>query len=242
MGISGGPDIIQDGLVLALDAADKNSYPGSGTAWYDISGNNNHFTLYNGVAYSISNGGSLSFDGTNDYAASTNNLNLSSYDYIVVDVFFKSNIITGGMVFEHTANWNSNAGGFGLYINSNGSANQYELHHTNHNTEGARNYVLSGSLNWNNHVNVYSKVSDSTGRLTYGNSSLLPFSSIGGYPITTTTTAGGSFPNALFYIATRAGSGGFFNGNISSLKIYGFKINQFQVLQNYNSQKSRFNL
>lgn len=234
--------IVTNGLVLSLDAADKNSYPGSGTTWRDLSGNGNNFTLYNGVSYSSANGGSLSFDGVNDYIASANNLNLSSYDYVVVDVFFKSNITTGCMIFEHTANWNSNTGGFGLYINSTGNSDQHELHHTNHNTEVARNYILSGSLNWSNHVNVYSKISDSTGRVTYGKGSLLSFSSIGGYAITTTTTAGGSFSNAIFYIGTRAGTGAFFNGNISSLKIYGFKIDQSQITQNYNAQKSRFGL
>lgn len=45
MGIAGGPDIIQDGLVLSLDSTDKNSYPGSGTTWFDLSGNANHGTL-----------------------------------------------------------------------------------------------------------------------------------------------------------------------------------------------------
>jgi hypothetical protein len=40
--------IVTDGLVLALDAADKNSYPGSGTTWRDLAGikcctNNNIF-------------------------------------------------------------------------------------------------------------------------------------------------------------------------------------------------------
>ena len=30
--------IVTDGLVLALNAADGNSYPGSGTTWTDISG------------------------------------------------------------------------------------------------------------------------------------------------------------------------------------------------------------
>jgi hypothetical protein len=242
MAFGNGPRIVTSGLVLSLDAGDKNSYPGSGATWRDLSGNNNHFTLYNGVGYSSLNGGSLNFDGTNDYAASTNNLNLSSYDYVVVDVFFKSNITTGCMIFEHTTDWNSNTGGFGLYINSNGSANQYELHHTNHNTEGAKNYVLSGSLNWGNHTNVYSKTSDSTGRLTYGNGNLLSFSSIGGYSTATSTTAGGSFPNAIFYIGTRAGTGAFFNGNISSLKVYGLKINQSGVTQNYNVLKTRFGL
>lgn len=45
MGISGNPDIIQDGLVLCLDSSDKNSYPGTGTTWYDLSGNGNHGTM-----------------------------------------------------------------------------------------------------------------------------------------------------------------------------------------------------
>jgi len=42
MAISHSPRIVRDGLVLALDAADRNSYPGSGTTWYDLSGNNYH--------------------------------------------------------------------------------------------------------------------------------------------------------------------------------------------------------
>ena len=45
MAISHSPRIVRDGLVLALDAADRNSYPGSGTTWNDLSGNGNHFTL-----------------------------------------------------------------------------------------------------------------------------------------------------------------------------------------------------
>ena len=35
-----GPKIVTDGLVLCLDAADRNSHPGSGSTWYDLSGNN----------------------------------------------------------------------------------------------------------------------------------------------------------------------------------------------------------
>ena len=39
------PKIVTDGLVLMLDAANPKSYPGSGTTWYDLSGNNFDFTL-----------------------------------------------------------------------------------------------------------------------------------------------------------------------------------------------------
>ena len=45
MGAYGGPDIITDGLVLSLDAGSTRSYPGTGTTWYDLSGNENNFTF-----------------------------------------------------------------------------------------------------------------------------------------------------------------------------------------------------
>ena len=60
-------NIVKDGLVLDLDAAKKDSYPGTGTAWNDISGNRNNGTLTNGPTFNSSNGGSIVFDGTNDY-------------------------------------------------------------------------------------------------------------------------------------------------------------------------------
>jgi hypothetical protein len=58
---------VKDGLVLALDAGRTLSYPGSGTTWTDLTGNGNNGTLVNGVGYNSGNGGSLVFDGTNDY-------------------------------------------------------------------------------------------------------------------------------------------------------------------------------
>lgn len=55
-----------NGLVLCLDAGNRKSYPGSGTTWTDLSGNNGNGSLINGPTYSSSNGGSIVFDGTND--------------------------------------------------------------------------------------------------------------------------------------------------------------------------------
>jgi hypothetical protein len=61
------PKIVTDGLVLCLDAGNSKSYPGTGTSWFDLSGNNYNGVLQNGVSYEGSNGGSLYFDGTDDY-------------------------------------------------------------------------------------------------------------------------------------------------------------------------------
>ena len=68
MGISGGPYIVRDSsLVLELDAADKNSYPGSGTTWTDLTANKYIGTLTNGPTFSSTNNGAIVLDGVNDY-------------------------------------------------------------------------------------------------------------------------------------------------------------------------------
>ena len=64
-------NIVKRGLVLHLDASINDSYPQSGTTWYDISGNNNNVTLINGPTFSSTNGGIITFDGVNDYGAVT---------------------------------------------------------------------------------------------------------------------------------------------------------------------------
>ena len=69
MALHHSPRIVTSGLVLALDAADRNSYPGSGTTWTDLSGNANNGTLTNGPTFNSANGGSIVFDGTNDFEA-----------------------------------------------------------------------------------------------------------------------------------------------------------------------------
>ena len=70
------PQIVTSGLVLLLDAGDQASYPGSGTTWTDLSGNGNNGTLTNGPTYSSANGGSLIFDGSNDYVINSSTTNI----------------------------------------------------------------------------------------------------------------------------------------------------------------------
>ena len=58
MAINAGPDVIEDGLVFCVDAANINSYPKSGTTWSDLAGSNNG-TLTNGPTFDTGNGLSL---------------------------------------------------------------------------------------------------------------------------------------------------------------------------------------
>jgi hypothetical protein len=75
MASKSGPDIIEDGLVLCLDAASKRSYPGTGTVWTDLKGANNG-TLTNGPTFDADNGGGIVFDGTDDSVDFTNSSSL----------------------------------------------------------------------------------------------------------------------------------------------------------------------
>lgn len=68
-----GPNIVEDGLILCLDAANAKSYPGSGTAWNDISGLSSSGTLINGAVFNADNSGSIRFDGVNDYYTMNDN-------------------------------------------------------------------------------------------------------------------------------------------------------------------------
>ena len=62
---STGPDIVTDGLILLIDAANIKSYPGSGTNINDISGNGIVATLNNSPT--INSDGTITLDGVNQY-------------------------------------------------------------------------------------------------------------------------------------------------------------------------------
>ena len=62
--------IVQDGLVMNLDAGVNDSYSGTGSTWTDLTGNND-FTAYNSPSFTTNNGGMFVFDGTDDYLENT---------------------------------------------------------------------------------------------------------------------------------------------------------------------------
>ena len=86
--------IITDGLVLNLDAGNILSYPGTGTDWFDLTGNNNG-TLINGPTFDSGNGGSISFDGVNDYViTNTTRTDFTTTNQISIGMWFKINTFT----------------------------------------------------------------------------------------------------------------------------------------------------
>jgi hypothetical protein len=122
MALNYGPTLVTDGLVLALDAADINSYPGTGTAWYDVSGGGNNSTLVNGPTFNSGNGGNIVFDGTNDYATTfTTPSSLQGDPNFTVCAWMKRTANAGG----NTGTWGLSGDGNG--INSWWSDNANEI-------------------------------------------------------------------------------------------------------------------
>jgi hypothetical protein len=91
MGAYGGPNIITDGLVLALDAGSERSYPGTGTTWYDLSGQNAHAEAVNMPTWNSN--GYFEFDGTNDEFHSVD----MSQEYRDLFFVFESDDAGGGL-------------------------------------------------------------------------------------------------------------------------------------------------
>lgn len=67
MSVEGGPDIVTDGLVLHLDAANNRSFVSGSVDWFDLGPNKFTGSLINGPTYTGSNYGSIVFDNVNDH-------------------------------------------------------------------------------------------------------------------------------------------------------------------------------
>jgi len=101
MSYNTGPKIVTDGLVLCLDAADKNSYPGTGSTWYDLSGNGYHGTI-NGATFSNN---AFNFDGTDDYIDLSSHASSLMFDSpATINVFMRptSNISVSNTILSLT--------------------------------------------------------------------------------------------------------------------------------------------
>ena len=212
--------IVTDGLVLSLNAADRNSYPGSGTTWFDMSGNGYNGTLTNGPTFSSANGGSIVFDGTDDVVRLTPALVTGAGDFSLCS-FVKRNTTDAGADFI-CGNYGAANNGLELYYYSNKiyfyMVGSYSVGNTTisdmnwHHVCGTRQ---SGALT------IYlDGVSDGTGTANVSIPGNNPFTLGNGHDYTS---------EAL-------------NGNIASCQVYNRALSALEILQNYNAQKSRFGL
>ena len=238
MGLNHGTNIVKDGLVFLMDAANPRSYPRTGATVTDIVGNTTG-TLSGGAGgnntpqWENTNGGIFDFDGVDDNIGVTTT-NLSDTTELTCNCWIKTSDITadGGSyrAFFTTGPWQSGVtNAWKLAVNSNNGKLDVWANNASK--------LLSGTtLPTGEFVNVTYTYSSNTGKI-YFNGSL---SNSGTYTLThymgkIYLGAGGSTLGNLT-------TAGMWNGSISLVHFYNRALPAQEVKQNYNALKSRFGL
>jgi hypothetical protein len=226
MSYHNGPRTVTDGLVLYLDAGNTKSYPGAGTSWNDLSGNNNS-TLVNGPTYSSSNAGIITFDGTNDYVRIPFNsiFNVTSNPFSVI-IWNKKN--DNSSVYNGLITANSN-GDSTWRIERNVNTNFYTTR-SGSSTLNFPNFTV-------NQWHFYGFTKSGTTLINY-------FDGVESSRITNATDPS-SFSNDLALGSYRLNDA--INGNyllpqsFGPILFYNRSLSASEILQNYNAIKARFN-
>ncbi len=220
MAITYYPSINLSGLILLSDAANKNSYSGTGSTWYDLSGRSNDGTLTNAPTFDgNANKGVFTFDGTNDYVNFGNSAVLQQSSGTLSAWTKASSPGSGyrGIIAKQ--------GAYGLFYTDSVLV-AYDW------TAGAaRSTGINIADNtWKNVVLTYqSGVSNGT-RIYINGVSVL----------TTTITIQSQVAN--LFGGAEANASQFASCQISSLNMYNRALSAAEVLQNYNATKGRYGL
>jgi len=215
--------IVTNGLVLNLDAAKADSYPGIGTAWNDLSGNNNNGTLTNAPTFSgIGKQASIVFDGVDDYVGTSNIPATSnfSYDFTIntsnltlsINDLIKGTAAYGGQNITFHSTNNSI-----LFCSTNGS---YFVYFTGYNwftDKGLHNYIITTEYTSTTTFKLYvdGVLKDTKTEANYNN--YLPsFNRI-------------SFANGTTY-------------PVYSFRLYNRTLTQTEVSQNFNALRGRYGI
>ena len=237
-----GTNIVRNGLVLHLDAANPKSYPGSGTTWYDLSGNGNHGTLTNGPTFNSANKGSIVFDGSDDSAYITNNslLNFGTQDFTVSFFLYvpssNLNSQTEYGIINKNPTYQNNAG-WGLEVSTWGKSPPYDLINAY--------FYNTGQTSWgNSNVNYFSLKSNVWNQITsiraltngklYVNGILVAEKTHNDIALNVNN-------NNNIIIADHAW-GPNFKGNISQVQIYNRALSSQEISQNFEATRGRYSI
>jgi len=217
MALSHNPSITTTGLLLYQDAANSGSYPGSGTAWYDLSGNGNNATLVNGPTFETSNGGSIFFNGSN-YATMPNGLLTGTGNFTVSQWIKADASEVGGATFG-----NYPAGNLEIFY-----GNLYMGMWLANNTT----YVSAPVPFTTNWVNI-TAMRSGTATYFYTNGVLQKIGS---------SSADIGTASAAFRLGTNTISTEQFTGNISATQVYSRALSDAEIIQNFNALIGRFSV
>jgi hypothetical protein len=219
------PKIITDGLVLYLDAANPKSYAGTGTVWNDLSRGQNHGTLVNGPTFNSANGGSIVFDGVNDYGTISPNSQLITTEFtksvwfniidIPVDSTIREVIRQGSLYFliSYRADLNPKRWEIGFW-----------------DSLGAQNYWTPSTLS----LNIWQNITITGNGSNYGIYRNAILQASGTYSGVYTVGTG------QIFICSQNTTARFINSRVGLVNYYNRGLTATEVLQNFNATRSRY--
>jgi hypothetical protein len=206
-------NIVTNGLVLYIDPSKPSSYAGSGNTIYDISGSGKTGTFTNGPTFSGLNGGSIVFDGSNDYILFPNSDVMGSV--YTQNIWFKKNSSNVGLLVD--------TGYAGALVYS-GSIVFYYTNVSPYTLTAYYSFTIGA---WY----CLSLVRGSSTKEIYLNGNILA---------STASTDMYDAPGTNLTVGSNGGSQEFLNGNIGQVQIYNRALSAVEVQQNYNATKGRF--
>jgi len=230
-----GPDIIEDGLVLALDAANTKSYPSSGgSTWYDVSGKENDGTI-SGATHTSGVGGYFDFDGSNDTVTfSSNNIDgLSSGSATKFSImgWVKWDVLTSSPTawFEK-----QNATGVNVRLElsaDNASGGRVWFVTSNTSTSISGGLISSYLIDTNKYYHMV-LVCDGTSKKAYIN---------GVEEYSATESFSNTYPSNSYTLGI-GGAQRKFNGKVANVVIYNKPLTAAEIQQNFNALRGRYGI
>ena len=234
-------NIVRDGLILDLDAAKRDSYPGNGTIWRDIAGGVITGSLINGPTFDPNNGGSIVFDGVDDYVNFSTTLPASTI--YTVSCWFTAT----------TGNWNGALFGFGTGASPNtqdvylfgggGGCGSPAGGSFGFNTWNCDSYGIGNASTLLKNNGFHHVVAIFRNQLVNTNNLWLD-----GIPQTLSQQFGTTTTTANLTNQFKIASNGWYvadqiwRGSISSCQVYNRALSSAEVTQNYNALKGRYGL
>lgn len=240
-GASYHPNIPLNGLVLALDAGNVASYPGSGTKWNDLIGNLSN-SFINGPSFNNQKLGSIAFDGTNDYVSIPTSLSVTLSNSASIVIWFKLN-----STFNSSAN--TCHGLFDIYLNNNIRGLVYLSNDSGHVGKigsilfsgGIKNKIYTQQNTWDTEWKQLVATRQNNDFKIFINGikqpiTLITSSSFGAFPSTASAISLGT----SLYTFGSTNPACPFNGRIAQCLLYNRILTSNEIFKSYSELKSRY--
>lgn len=234
MSYANGPKIVTDGLVLYLDAGNSKSYPGSGNTWYDLSGNNRHYSFNPSYVAINSNGYfDVSYNSAfNFQGPGSNTFGFNSDMQHTIFCFMDINVAHASSFFYWAATPSVGTDTRAIFTHAPyGNAFYYDVGGCCGATQRISNSRLGGQLTSDGFFcgTWRTRIDTSPVKQFFKNG----VSVLSGH--TSTATMTWNLTNAAGIAATWA-------GKIANFIVYNKALSDEEIQQNYNALKGRFNL